>query len=1272
MRNSSVAARTYVRVPAVVAAMLALIAAVLLAPSAHSVEVPIESCESPGYGCSSTLPVYNGPGPANWETAIQLSCSRFAAAHRGSGFCPCDGTICSEVTACDVVSTVPGPTTIGVNLLISTMDLEAFIPAIGANVDYGQRASAQCKCPLNAGFNVEGRCACSGSLQWNGTACVTCTGDNYLDTCALPTIQDKNATNCTVSGTNPCDPGAGIKVQRESVFSDRLLGIELIYVSKRVGSSVLPKPTPFGTGWTFSFGRQLITSFSGGKIGGARADGRVLQYLPPASGDVYVGDADIADRLEIARDAGGANVGWNYHEAKTDAIERYDAAGKLVRIDFLGGQFVEFTYSTAATPIAIARKADLLIQAADKYGRTLQFFYDQAHRVARMVDVAGQDYFFAYDENTAIVTTTAVTGNNLTSITFPDGHTRRYHFNEPANTSGASLLTSLTGITDENASRFSTYKYDTQGRPISTEHAGGAQLTTFSYNADGSALVTDSLGTSRTYGYSPILGVAKNTGITGPVCPRCGPAAQSFDGNGNVSSRTDWNGNRTNFTYDLARNLEASRTEGLTSTGATTTQTRTINTQWDATFRLPAAIAEPLKITSNTFDADGTQCGARGTLCSRTVQATTDANGSLGFSATPTGSPRTWAYTYNANGSVLTMNGPRTDVSDITSYTYYADDDADLGKRGNVATVTNATGHVTSITAYNAHGQPLTIVDPNGLTTTLAYDARQRLTSRTVGSETTSYEYDGVGQLTKVTLPDGSFLTYSYDAAHRMSGMQDNLGNRIAYTLDTMGNRTQEEVFDSGNALAQTRARVFDNLNRLFQEIGAASQVTEFAYDDQGNVTSVKDPLNRTTANAYDELNRLRQVTDPDLGVTQYAYDGLDALTQVTDPRGLATGYVVDGLGNLTLQQSRDTGNTVNSYDAAGNLLAQTDAKGQTTAYAYDALNRVTLITFHDGSKQTYGYDSGANGLGRLATITETDPANQVTNLLAFGYDPHGRVTSETRTLAGVPYVLAYSYDAAGRVSGMTYPSGRTVSYDFDALGRVNHVSTTKPRDSPQVVVENVAYHAFGGVTGFTFGNGQTYSRAVDQDGRIASYSLGAQNYAIGYDAASRIAFISDFADPANSNTYGYDALDRLTSAVLPFSNYAYAYDAVGNRISKTVGASTDTYAYASTSNRIASITPASGPLQSFTFDPNGSTLGDSTNTYAYDTRGRMVQAVSSLGTTSYQVNALGQRVRKTNVSGDTVFHYDTRGRLIAETDPGGTVKRELIYLGDMPVGAVQ
>src|SRR5262249_7548482 len=52
----------------------------------------------------------------------------------------------------------------------------------------------------------------------------------------------------------------------------------------------------------------------------------------------------------------------------------------------------------------------------------------------------------------------------------------------------------------------------------------------------------------------------------------------------------------------------------------------------------------------------------------------------------------------------------------------------------------------------------------------------------------------------------------------------------------------------------------------------------------------------------------------------------------------------------------------------------------------------------------------------------------------------------------------------------------------------------------------------------------------------------------------------------------------------------------------------------------------------------------------------------------TYQVNALGQRFRKTNSSDDRVFLYDTQGHLIAETTPAGTLIREYLYLGDMPL----
>jgi YD repeat-containing protein len=1053
----------------------------------------------------------------------------------------------------------------------------------------------------------------------------------YLERCDPDTPKSKGpCLDCQLAKGNPANIASGNKYESEAIYRSGALELVLFYNSQ-AGTAYF-ETGAFGTHWSTRYLVGLRDSGQG-LVAVHRADGRDLQFRAPASGSVWVGDADIADRLEKLAD------GWRYTAAEADEVELYDAGGKLLSITNRAGLQQVMTYSTAG----------LLIGVTDSFGRQLNFAYNAQKRIVAMTDPGGGQYSFEYDGASA-----PAGGGNLTKVTFPDTKARVYFYREAAQINGgaacanppAVLKNTLTGITDESNNRYVTWTYDCQPRVTSSQYAADANLFTFTYGAGSTAFI-DPLNASRSVGVQRILGVAKATGTSQPAASGAGSisTAASYDANGNIASRTDWNGNQTIYAFDLARNLEISRTE---ANG--TPQQRTTSTQWHPTFRLPTQIVEPLRTTTNAYDADGAQCGARGALCSRSVQATS-------------GATRTWTYTYNANGQVLTANGPRSDVSDITTYTYDA--------QGNVASITNAAGHVTTMSAYNAHGQPLTIVDPNGMTITLAYDARQRLTSRNSGGEVTGYDYDGVGQLTKVTLPDGSFLSYSYDAAHRLTGISDYLGNRIAYTLDAIGNRIQEQVRDPTNSLLQTRTRVYSNLNRLFQELGAQNQATEYAYDDQGNVVSVKDPLNHVTANRYDALNRLKQVTDPALGVTQYAYNGLDALTQVTDPRSLVTGYTVDGLGNLTQQASPDTGTTVNSYDAAGNLLTQTDAKGQLTTYTYDALNRVTLIILHDGARQTYAYDQGTNGVGRLGSITETDPVNQVTSQIAYAYDLHGRVSAETRTVSGVQYLLSYAYDSAGRLTGMTYPRGRTVGYSFDALGRISQVSTTKNNQS-QVVVQAVAYHPFGGVKSFTLGNGQAYSRSIDLDGRIATYTLGAQSFGIGYDAASRIEFISELGTPANSNTYGYDSLDRLTQAVTPSTPYAYSYDAVGNRTSRSAGSSTDTYAYSAASNRITSITPSSGPVRSFVFDANGSTTVDGNNTYAYDTRGRMVQATSSLGPTSYQVNALGQRIRKTNSLGDTLFHYDTRGRLIGETDPAGELKRELIYLGDIPVGVVQ
>jgi YD repeat-containing protein len=169
---------------------------------------------------------------------------------------------------------------------------------------------------------------------------------------------------------------------------------------------------------------------------------------------------------------------------------------------------------------------------------------------------------------------------------------------------------------------------------------------------------------------------------------------------------------------------------------------------------------------------------------------------------------RSWSWTYGSFGRTLTVTDPNLKT---TTFAYNSDSDPNSAKRGNLASITNPAGHVTLISAYDLSGRPTVTADANGLTTTLTYDDRGRMTSRRVGIETTTYAYDGAGQLIRVTLPDATYLQYTYDDAHRLIEVDDALGDSIVYTLDAIGNRIHEQVFDPADNLIRSRSRTFNS-----------------------------------------------------------------------------------------------------------------------------------------------------------------------------------------------------------------------------------------------------------------------------------------------------------------------------------------------------------------------------------------------------------------------------------------------------------------------------
>jgi len=534
--------------------------------------------------------------------------------------------------------------------------------------------------------------------------------------------------------------------------------------------------------------------------------------------------------------------GWQLRTAE-QIIEVYDAGGRLLSLTSSAGRSVTLQY--AAPPAA------QIVQASDAYGRSLGFQYHASPPVGMSALQS-----VTLPDGSRIQYTADPVFREIEAVIHADGSTRRYGYLFPAD-----FRRRLQTITDENAALLTTFTHDgPNGTATSTEQPGGAQKYSLSDNRTiagvGTVRLTSPLGAQTVYTFSNIGGLARLTGQSQPGGAGCGPAssALSYDAAGNIASRSDFNGNKSCHANDPVRHLETVRLEGLPAATACPpdlaayaipagTAQRKISTVWHPGWRLEARRAEPTRLTTWVYNGqpDPTNGNAPAAcapadallpdgqpivvLCKKIEQATTDASGGQGFAATLSGDPRVRRYTYNRYGQILSEDGPRTDVADITTSDYYPADaicaGADLGAgrdkgcRGQLSQISNPLGQVTRFTRYNAHGQVEELVDPNGLVTTLAYDARQRLVSRRVGEQLSLYQYDAAGQLIRLTPPDGAAISYTYDAAHRLSAITDALGNRIAYTLDAAGNRTKEDIFDPQNTLVKTLGRAYDALGRL-------------------------------------------------------------------------------------------------------------------------------------------------------------------------------------------------------------------------------------------------------------------------------------------------------------------------------------------------------------------------------------------------------------------------------------------------------------------------
>ncbi|MCW0460981.1 hypothetical protein NB717_002049 [Xanthomonas sacchari] len=1049
---------------------------------------------------------------------------------------------------------------------------------------------------------------------------------------------------------NPCDVKTGEKFQAE-----RDLDLGWITLTRYYHSGIALNTGGFGPGWTFS--HSLHLTIQGDTLGLIEGSGYAVPFRKMG---VEYRAANASDERIVAN-------GDQWVLYRQDAIYTFDAKGKLVSRMAEDGSGWVYGYNTRGR----------LQSIASLQGRSIELLYADDNDDALITGIVSggvQLASYGYDQQ------------RLASVTYADGKSRIYHYEDTR------FPRHLTGVTTEDGQRFSTFAYDEVGRAISSQHAGGIDGVTLAYSAAGTR-VTDALGDVNDYtmteagGASPkVATVARTDGTL-----QYSYNDQSSDFRRRLSSVTDRRGIQTQHSY-------AEATENGVAVNLHTVR---------------EAVGQPQERTTTTRTAAGSnrllsvQTGGRTVSYSyndrlQPVQMTS--------SDTASGKQRTITYSYCEASDVAatdstcpilglpkTVDGARTDVNDITRFTYYATDDSTCAtspttcphRKGDLWKVTNALGQVTEYLAYDGAGRVLSAKDANGVVTDYTYHPRGWLTASKVrgaddSSESddriTAIDYWPTGLVKQVTQPDGAFTRFTYDAAHRLTDIADNAGNTIHYTLDNAGNRSKEDTKDASGTLKRTLSRIYNQLGQLATQATAQGDPTDFGYDGNGNTKTVTDALGHATQNDYDPLNRLARTLQDVGGIaaeTKFGYDALDNLTKVTDPKGLDTTYAYNGLGDLTKLTSPDTGSTTYTYDSAGNRATQTDARNIKTSYGYDALNRLTQVTYPTASLNvSYTYDVSqttcASGetyaVGRLTRMQDGSGSTD------YCYDRFGDLVRKVQTTNGKVFVVRYAYTKAGQLSRLTYPDGAVVDYVRNAQGQTTEVGVTPPGGTRQVLLNQATYYPFGPVAGWTYGNGRPMQRVLDQDYHpLAVNDTRSDGLAVGF-AFDPVGNLSALTAPGNTAPViklDYDPLGRLTAFKDGPTDTVidgYTYDATGNRLSAKVNTTTQTYSYPTTSHRLSSV---AGTARGYDAAGNTTAVGGTAVQYVYGANGRLTQVKRS-GTTvaNYAYNGRGEQVRRVGKT-NTYTLYDESGHWLGDYDNNGAVVQQAIWLDDLPVGVL-
>jgi RHS repeat-associated protein len=852
------------------------------------------------------------------------------------------------------------------------------------------------------------------------------------------------------------------------------------------------------------------------------------------------------------------------------------------------------------------------------------------------------------------VTVTADDGSQATATSNPDGTYSMPNWSgstlkrnvdgtwtfvhDPTRTLAFSVTGQLTAITDPN-NYSASLSYDAAGNLSALTDASGRSLSIV-VGADGLiSSITDPAGDAENYGYNAAGELTSATDadtrqtlftydpghlLKTMTDPRGGVVTNVYDPSGRVTSQTDPANRTTNYAYTG---------DNFSAAGGSTSITDPLGHVELQQYQLGQLLSVTKASGTSAaqtwfFEYDQTTFGRTATTDpdGRTTTAGYDVAGNQTSSVDGSGSITTSQYN---KFNELTS---KTDALQHTvTYAYDAS-----GNLKSISRPLTETGQ-TQTTAYTygdaSHpGDVTAITDPCGNTTQISYDAHgDRASVTDAAGDQTTYAYDGVGQLLRSVSPRGNvtgadptaFTTsYTYDARGNRLTMTDPLGHTTMWTYD--GNDDIATIKDANNRITQY---TYNADGQLLTAQRPDTSTTTYTYDDDGNRTKITDALQHATQFGFDSLDRRTSKTDALGRTTSYAYDGAGDRTSASDPNGAATAYSYDGARRLIKISYPDgTPDTTYSYDAAGRRTSMTDATG-TTSFTYDSISRLTSQTNAAGQRVSYGYDLGDN----VTSLTYPN-GKSVTR----SYDPANRLSAVTDWLGNI---TSYNYDRDSKTSSESYPNGVVATSSYDNADQLSEI--TDQRGASTLADFRYGRNNLGQVTSDTpTGLGQATTYGYDALNRLTSE--GASGYS--YDATNNVTAL------ASGASLSYDAAGQLVSMTSGTQTSTLTYDARGNRLRGGVpGGTSPGYGY-NAANELTGYS-AAPPTSNKMISSNGSVVAlrpDGTVwTWGLGTSGQLGNGTTTSSSVPVQVSGLSS-VTAVSEGGDFALALKSDGTVWA------------------------